>query len=40
MTIGPDPQKGKGIEIEMGVTMEAKGVATYPFSRAKGREFH
>ena len=41
MTIGPEPQKGKGIE-DMKVTIEAiqaKGVATCPFSRAKQDEF-
>jgi len=37
MTIGPGPQKGKGIE-EMETDMEvikARGVATCPFSHAK-----
>ena len=41
MTIGPEPQKGKGIE-DMKATIEvikAKGVATCPFSRAKQDEF-
>lgn len=37
MTIGPDPQKGRGIE-EMKSDIEAiraRGVATCPFSQAK-----
>ncbi|KAH6949741.1 hypothetical protein BKA56DRAFT_638770 [Ilyonectria sp. MPI-CAGE-AT-0026] len=37
MTIGPEPQKGKGLE-EMGSAVEiikARGVATCPFSQAK-----
>lgn len=41
MTIGPEPQKGKGIE-EMVPDIEvikAKGVATCPFSQAKSGGF-
>lgn len=41
MTIGPEPQKGKGIE-EMKSDMEvikARGVATCPFSQAKAGNF-
>lgn len=37
MTIGPEPQKGKGVE-EMRVDMDvirARGVATCPFSQRK-----
>jgi len=37
MTIGPEPQKGKGIE-EMQTdieVMKARGVATCPFSNVK-----
>lgn len=40
MTIGPEPQKNKGIE-EMVSDMEvikARGVATCPFSHAKAGE--
>lgn len=42
MTIGPEPQKGKGIEdmvsdIEV---IKAKGVATCPFSQAKSGGFN
>lgn len=42
MTIGPEPQKGNGIE-EMEVDIEAikaKGVATCPFSQAKSGAFN
>jgi hypothetical protein len=41
MTIGPEPQKGKGLE-EMNLDMEvikARGVATCPFSQAKSGSF-
>ncbi|PLB48797.1 hypothetical protein P170DRAFT_358151 [Aspergillus steynii IBT 23096] len=41
MTIGPEPQKGKGLE-EMSLDMEvikARGVATCPFSQAKSGSF-
>lgn len=42
MTIGPEPQKGNGIE-EMALDIEAiksKGVATCPFSQAKSGAFN
>ncbi|PKX95171.1 uncharacterized protein P174DRAFT_386416 [Aspergillus novofumigatus IBT 16806] len=41
MTIGPEPQKGKGLQ-EMSLDMEvikARGVATCPFSQAKSGSF-
>ena len=41
MTIGPEPQKGRGIE-DMKATIsviKAKGVTTCPFSQAKQNEF-
>ncbi|KAL4928608.1 uncharacterized protein BDV17DRAFT_281927 [Aspergillus undulatus] len=42
MTIGPEPQKGKGLE-EMGRDIDiikARGVATCPFSQAKSGSFN
>ncbi|KAJ5083104.1 hypothetical protein N7532_012147 [Penicillium argentinense] len=41
MTVGPEPQNGKGME-EMGLDMDAikaRGVATCPFSQAKSGSF-
>lgn len=41
MTIGPEPQEGKGLE-EMGLDMEvirSRGIATCPFSQAKSGSF-
>lgn len=41
MTIGPEPQKGKGVD-NMKLDMEvikARGVATCPFSQAKAGNF-